>query len=188
MLTISDNRWVLLLFFGLSTIQVGLKAINIPECFRDVSGIYLRKFHGANDYAILFFFPLGGVLQVDSAAKLNASQYFSDQAGFYTCKKQLDKAVLSFHGQYFDESGNMSTGLSEAVVTLVSRLDPSLSSKQSLSSNLVPIKPQKKRSLQKRKKDLIMKREKQRRRQYKFEVIRRDIHQFFTYTRVKQLL
>ncbi|CAF1163910.1 unnamed protein product [Didymodactylos carnosus] len=119
MLIISDNRWVLLLFFGLSTIQVGLRAINIPECFRDVSGIYLRKFHGANDYAILFFFPLGGVLQVDSAAKLNASQYFSDQAGFYTCKKQLDKAVLSFHGQYFDESGNMSTGLSEAVVTCI---------------------------------------------------------------------
>ncbi|CAF4356210.1 unnamed protein product, partial [Didymodactylos carnosus] len=114
LLTIKNREIVLLLLFGLSTIQVGLKAVNIPACFKDISGIFLRKFNDSNDYALNFFFPLGGALQLSSTEKLNAGQFFSDQSGFYECTKQLGKIVLSFHGVYFQESGNMSVGLTKA--------------------------------------------------------------------------
>ncbi|CAF1161577.1 unnamed protein product [Didymodactylos carnosus] len=111
-----NSQSVLLLGLIITTIA----AVQIPKCFNDVSGIYLRKFNTGNDYSLLFYFPLGGVLQLDSTAKLNSNQYFSDRIGFYNCSQSSNggtKQMLRFNGIYFGESGNKSIGLTKSMST-----------------------------------------------------------------------
>ncbi|CAF1244881.1 unnamed protein product [Didymodactylos carnosus] len=62
-------------YFNVNTASTTTK---LPQCYNDISGIFLRKFTHPNTggYSLLFYFPLNGVLQVDSDEKRYANQYY----------------------------------------------------------------------------------------------------------------
>ena len=102
--------WIGVLYICLVQFTTRTTAITIPKCYGDISGIYLRKYLDNGELSLLFFFPLGGVLQFNAEEKVNTSNYFTDATGFYTCKKvrKSHDKIISFRGLSFGESGNKS--------------------------------------------------------------------------------
>ena len=88
--------------------------VDIPPCFAAISGIYLRRYNDRSSYGLLFYFPLGGVLQLNSNEKQNSSNYFSDPTGFYKCTSQGSVRKLTYQGVYINELGNKTVSVAQS--------------------------------------------------------------------------
>lgn len=102
--------WIGVLFIFLVQFTTRTTSTAMSRCYASISGIYLRKYLDNGELSLLFFFPLGGVLEFNAEEKVNTSNYFTDATGFYTCKKvrkSRDK-IISFRGLSFGEAGNKS--------------------------------------------------------------------------------
>ena len=98
-------------------IDVVTNAISTQRCFDAISGIYLRQYTdvATDGYSLLFFFPLGGILQFDSNEKVNRNKYYGDATGFYLCNDTNGVKEVDFHTLYITESDNQSIVLTKSV-------------------------------------------------------------------------
>ena len=110
--------WRCVLYICLVQLTTRTMSMAISECSAEISGIYLRKYLDNADLSLLFYFPLGGVLEFSSNEKVNSSSYFSDTIGLYTCKKygNGNAKMVSFNGLSSGESGNKTIVLTQATV------------------------------------------------------------------------
>ena len=97
-----------------SSLYIGTSSAQV--CLDSISGIYLRQYADAakDGYSLLFFFPLGGIIQLDSNAKVDANNYFGDATGFYLCNSKRGSTLVDFHTLYITESGQQRVVLTQS--------------------------------------------------------------------------